>query len=242
MPFNLNPASIPGPQGPIGVSFHLLGSLPNESSLSSVSNPQENQAYIIESTGNLHVYDDTQNIWINVGGIVGPTGPQGETGPSGISAYQVAVNNGFNGSITAWVNSLIGPEGSKGDKGDQGETGETGIQGPKGDKGDTGLTGPKGDTGSKGDTGLTGPQGIKGDTGLTGAMGQQGDPGPQGPTGNDGFFYLKPGLPASKSAAGNFGEICIDTVNGIMYVCTGHNQWMKNTLSSANFTNPGGFI
>lgn len=213
----------PGPkgdQGPIGVSFHLLGSLSNQSQLSSISNPQENQAYIILDTGDLHVFDDTNNNWINVGKIVGPAG---RDGTDGFSAYQLAVQNGFNGSLTAWMNSLIGAKGDKGDKGDTGETGS------------------KGDTGPKGDTGATGPQGSKGDTGLPGAMGQKGDPGPQGPTGDDGFFYLKPGLPASKTATGNFGEVCIDTVNGIMYVCTGHNQWMKNTLSSANFTNPGGF-
>ena len=60
-------------------------------------------------------------------------------------------------------------------------------------------------------------------------------------SGNDGFFYLKPGLPANKNATGNFGEVCIDSVNGIMYVCVAHNTWMKNTLSSANFTNSGGF-
>lgn len=234
----------PGPkgeQGPIGVSFHLLGSLDNQSQLSSISNPQENDAYIALDTGNLHVYDIHYHQWINIGKIVGPAG---RDGTDGFSAYQLAVQNGFNGSLTSWMNSLIGAKGDKGDtgeKGDKGETGDrglTGLQGPqglKGDKGDTGNTGPKGDTGA------TGPQGVKGDTGATGAMGQKGDPGPMGPTGNDGFFYLKPGLPATKNAVGNFGEICIDTVNGIMYVCVAHNLWMKNTLSSANFTNSGGF-
>jgi|GEM_PF-7128668 len=51
------------------------------------------------------------------------------TGASGLSSYQLAVKNGFQGSEIAWLASLIGPTGSKG---------ADGAQGIKGDKGDPG--------------------------------------------------------------------------------------------------------
>lgn len=69
----------------------------------------------------------------------------------GLSAYQIAVNNGFEGTEQEWLESL------------KGEKGDTGAQGPQGEKGDTGAQGPQGE---KGDAGATGPQGEKGDTGA----------------------------------------------------------------------------
>ena len=66
-------------------------------------------------------------------GIQGPQGIQGiqgMNGEDGISAYQVAVNNGFKGSEIEWLDSLVGPQGPQGEQGIQGE------QGPKGEKGD----------------------------------------------------------------------------------------------------------
>ena len=96
---------------------------------------------------------------------------QGEKGDPGDSAYQVAVNNGYEGTETEWLTSLKGESGPQGPKGD---TGESGPQGPKGDTGETGPQGPKGDTGE------TGPQGPKGDTGETGPQGPKGDPGESG--------------------------------------------------------------
>lgn len=65
-------------------------------------------------------------------GDTGPQGPQGEPGPQGIeglSAYQVAVVEGFVGDEAAWLESLIGPQG------ETGAPGATGEQGPKGDEG-----------------------------------------------------------------------------------------------------------
>ena len=53
----------------------------------------------------------------------------------GQSPYDIAVANGFRGSVTEWLQSLVGPQGEKGDQG------ETGPQGPKGDKGDKGQDG-----------------------------------------------------------------------------------------------------
>lgn len=98
-------------------------------------------------------------------------------GADGLSAYEVAKENGFTGTQAQWLASLVGPHGAKGDKGDKGDTGApgaAGAKGEKGDKGDTGATGsqgPKGAQGPTGATGATGPQGLKGDTGATGASG-----------------------------------------------------------------------
>ena len=73
-------------------------------------------------------------------------------GVAGKSAYQSAVDAGFQGNEVQWVASL---------KGDKGDAGAQGFQGVKGDKGDQGLPGAKGD---KGDQGL---QGLKGDQGFS---------------------------------------------------------------------------
>lgn len=62
----------------------------------------------------------------------------GSGGADGKSAYEVAVDNGFEGDETAWLASL------KGAKGDAGATGATGIDGSTGEKGATGDPGADG--------------------------------------------------------------------------------------------------
>lgn len=47
-------------------------------------------------------------------GVPGPRGGGGATGGAGISAYQVAVDEGFVGNEAAWLASLIGPDGTRG--------------------------------------------------------------------------------------------------------------------------------
>ena len=69
--------------------------------------------------------------WISVGG-----NSQMEVGANGKSAYEIAVEFGFNGTEQEWINSL------------KGEVGPQGPQGPKGDKGEKGQQGPKGDNGN----------------------------------------------------------------------------------------------
>jgi len=91
-------------------------------------------------------------------------GLKGEKGDDGLSAYQVAVINGYQGSQTEWLVSLVGQTGLKGAKGDPGEKGETGEQGLSAyqvavnagfhgsvDEWLTSLVGAKGDKGDKGD-------------------------------------------------------------------------------------------
>lgn len=68
-------------------------------------------------------------------------------GDKGDSAYQVAVNNGFDGTQPEWLLSL------KGEKGDQGIQGDRGLQGAQGETGAQGLQGIQGIQGEKGDDG-----------------------------------------------------------------------------------------
>ena len=104
-------------------------------------------------------------------------------GADGKSAYDLAVENGYTGTVNEWLASLIGQDGEKGEPGIQGEKGDQGEQGPQGEKGDQGEQGPQGE---KGDTGEQGPQGEKGDQGEQGLQGEKGDQGEQGPQGEKG--------------------------------------------------------
>lgn len=67
--------------------------------------------------------------------------PNKYVGPPGKSAYEVAVDNGFEGTEQEWLASLIGPEGKEGPVGPIGDTGEKGDKGDQGEKGDTGDSG-----------------------------------------------------------------------------------------------------
>jgi hypothetical protein len=86
----------------------------------------------------------------------------GGEGGNGLSAYEVALENGFVGTEAEWLASLVGPQGPSG------ADGEPGIPGADGAAGADGAQGPQG---------IQGIQGVKGDTG---------DTGPQGPAGADG--------------------------------------------------------
>jgi hypothetical protein len=93
-------------------------------------------------------------------GAPGPVGPQGDQGADGSSAYEIAVENGFSGTESDWLASLVGPEG---------------IQGPPLDFYNAfeylSLSQGYDSTGDWADS-LVGPQGGEG---------PQGDPGPAGP-------------------------------------------------------------
>lgn len=53
----------------------------------------------------------------------------GEVGPAGASAYEIAVQNGFEGTEQEWLASLIGPQGNPGTDGDDGAPGTPGADG-----------------------------------------------------------------------------------------------------------------
>ena len=59
-------------------------------------------------------------------GAVGPAGnngADGKDGADGLSAYEIAVQRGFNGNEDAWLQSLQGPQGEKGPAGADGKDG-----------------------------------------------------------------------------------------------------------------------
>jgi len=140
----------------------------------------------------------------------GTDGAAGRDGVNGASAYEIAVQHGYGGSETAWLESLHGADGAKGDtgaagaKGEKGDIGATGAKGEKGDKGDPGAAGAAGKDGAAGKSAyqiavasgfdgteqawlasLKGEKGDKGDTGAAGAKGEKGDKGDPGKDGTD---------------------------------------------------------
>lgn len=101
--------------------------------------------------------------------LKGDKGDIGEKGDPGESAYDLAVNEGFEGSITEFLSSL---------KGEKGDTGIQGIQGIQGEKGEPGIQGEPGKdfkyedftedqlNSLKGEPGEQGIQGVPGKDGT----------------------------------------------------------------------------
>ena len=144
-----------------------------------------------------------------------PVGSEGQ-GADGKSAYEIALDNGFEGTEEEWLESLKGADGAQGVQGEKGDKGDKGDTGEKGDKGDTGekgadgvsathswngttltitsasgtssadLKGAKGDKGDKGDKGEQGEQGIQGIQGEKGDTGANGKDGANGTNGTNG--------------------------------------------------------
>lgn len=92
-----------------------------------------------EEDSRLYLKGDTE--WKFISDLSGAQGIQG------LSAYQVAVQHGFEGTEAEWLISL------KGEKGETGEKGATGERGPQGLQGERGLQGVQGEKGEKGDPG-----------------------------------------------------------------------------------------
>ena len=176
--------------------------------------------------------------WIEIGRVIGDTGPKGDTGDIGIGT----VIKGHYDNFTEFI--AVHPSGSLGDAyivdgsyyywnengwanagSVKGDTGETGAKGDKGDKGDAGEKGSKGDKGETGATGEKGEQGPKGDTGDTGATGDTGPTGPTGDTGATGAGVTIKGSYNSyeelinEHPTGNEGDSYL--VNGSLYVWDG---------------------
>lgn len=101
----------------------------------------------------------------------------GKDGENGKSAYEIAVQNGYDGTESDWLESL------KGQKGDTGEPGATGAKGDPGEKGDQGVPGipgekgERGEKGEKGDAGAPGKDGVNGKDGTNGVDGKNGTDG-----------------------------------------------------------------
>lgn len=164
----------------------------------------------------------------------------GAQGIQGLSAYQVAVQHGFEGTEDEWLISLKGEKGEtgpKGDKGDTGEKGATGERGPQGLQGERGLQGVQGEKGEQGVQGPVGPKGEQGEQGIQGIQGPQGEPGPQGPKGDTGSGLNIKGKLDSESQLpqeGVSGDAWL--IAGNLYVYVGENG---NVESNPKWSNVG---
>lgn len=164
----------------------------------------------------------------------------GAQGIQGLSAYQVAVQHGFEGTEAEWLISLKGEKGEtgpKGDKGDTGEKGATGERGPQGLQGERGLQGVQGEKGEQGIQGPVGPKGEQGEQGIQGIQGPQGEPGPQGPKGDTGSGLNIKGELDSESQLpqeGVSGDAWL--ISGNLYVYVGENG---NVVSNPKWSNVG---
>lgn len=131
--------------------------------------------------GDAFTYDDfTQD---QLDALKGDQGDNGEDGDDGLSAYEIAVKNGYQGTEAQWLDSLKGEDGDDGKDFTYDDFTPEQLEGLKGDKGDDGkdftyddftqdqLDALKGDTGERGDDGDDG-KGWKADgTGYNAATG-----------------------------------------------------------------------
>jgi len=86
---------------------------------------------LVPSSGTVIQYDDLVEVgdsmtppgpddlwWVRLSELeLSSQGPEGPDGPAGLSAYQIAVADGFVGSEAAWLLSLKGPKGDAGQDG-----------------------------------------------------------------------------------------------------------------------------
>lgn len=99
----------------------------------------------------------------------GAPGPAGEPGADGLSAYELAVQEGYEGDLTSWLASLVGADGQDGADGQEGPQGASayevavlnGFQGTIQDWLDS----------LKGVDGVDGQNGVDGQDGAPGASG-----------------------------------------------------------------------
>ena len=155
-------------------------------------------------------------------------GADGEKGTDGKSAYQIAVEQGYQGSESDWLSSLKGDKGEKGNTGAKGNPGQDGAEGKSAyaiavehgyeaseDEWLLSLKGEKGDTGERGEKGDTGLQGERGEKGETGQQGEQGPKGEKGDPGNRGLQGV-PGEKGEKGDAGVAGKDGFSPIANVM--------------------------
>lgn len=131
----------------VGDAFTIVKTYPSIQAMEDdYNNPEvKTGQFVMIDTGNVENEEDSRlylkgdTEWKFISDLSGAQGIQG------LSAYQVAVQHGFEGTEAEWLISL---KGEKGERGPQGLQGDQGEQGPQGPKGETGPQGPKGNTGS----------------------------------------------------------------------------------------------
>lgn len=226
----------------VGDAFTIVKTYPSIQAMQDdYNNPEvKTGQFVMIDTGNVQNEEDSRlylkgnTKWKFISDLSGAQGIQG------LSAYQVAVQHGFEGTEDKWLISLKGEKGEtgpKGDKGDTGEKGATGERGPQGLQGERGLQGVQGEKGEPGIQGPVGPKGEQGEQGIQGIQGPQGEPGPQGPKGDTGSGLNIKGELDSESQLpqeGVSGDAWL--IAGNLYVYVGENG---NVESNPKWSNVG---
>jgi hypothetical protein len=124
---------------------------------------------------------------LNVADIKGPKGEIGSRGPQGYSDYDLWLQLGNQGSLSQFLQSIVGPKGDRGLQGDKGDQGTSGADGKNVEvRTDSGyiqwrligtpswnnLVALADLKGAKGDTGTPGTNGLPGNPGTAGADGK----------------------------------------------------------------------
>ena len=111
-------------------------------------------------------------------GIDGTNGTNGTNGADGKSAYDIAVEHGFEGDESEWLESLKGEQGEQGPQGEPGTNGINGIDGTNGTDGTNGVDG-------KSAYDIAVEHGFEGNESewIASLKGETGEQGPQGETG-----------------------------------------------------------
>jgi PKD repeat protein len=182
----------------------------------STSSTATNPTKVYSSEGNYDVSvtatnslgsTESSTTTISVAGelIAGPTGDTGAPGENGLSAYEIAVQDGFSGTEEQWLSSLVGPAGS---------TGSTGATGASGISGSNGLSAYE----------IALQDGFSGteEQWLDSLVGATGEQGPIGPSGFAAYSASAPGSP-------DIGDIWIDSDTEEILVYDG-DEW-KSTIS-----------
>lgn len=123
----------------------------------------------------------TTNVLEGVPGEQGTPGVDGKNGTDGKSAYELAVDNGYTGTISEWLASLVGEVGATGQNGADGKDGVNGSDGKNGINGQSAyeLAVEKGYSGTL-DQWLESLIGQPGTNGVNGAAGTDGKDGSNG--------------------------------------------------------------
>ena len=189
--------SLVGPQGPIGEAFKYEDF--TEEQLEALRGPQGEQGFSAYELAVQNGFEGTEEEWLE--SLVGPQGPQGEQGiqgdaftfedfteeqlnslieciergADGKSAYELAVENGFEGTEEEWLESLNGKQGIDGKPFTYEDFTEEQLEALRGPQGEVGPQGPQGEQGPIGEAfkyedfteeqleALRGPQGIQGE-------------------------------------------------------------------------------
>ena len=234
----ITPDGVGGAAGSSALNFVPGVDIANSTVVASAGGSATKDFYIATSS-KTHVVVDLLGYYVDVATIQGAAGADGINGTNGVdgtngtngvdgapgadgkSAFQIALDNGYQGTEVQWLASLKGDTGATGAAGSNGNDGAPGAQGPTGAAGSNGNDGAPGATGPTGMSaydlarvdGYTGPdvqawllslKGDKGDTGAPGAKGDTGAPGAKGDTGAPGGKG-DPGTPGDKGDKGDQG-------------------------------------